>query len=327
MTALSSDVFSIAVAIISSRETPEVLSDAVRAAKLGLASHDGILDVVINGNRALADALSGRAHASEFTTGATRIRIWYLPLGDKAHAWNTYVHHIWPDSRTTVFVDGYVEVEPVAFGLIDRALAASPGVFAATGVPSTGSSASRIRREMINEGGIHGNLCALNADAMRAIRELKFRLPLGLYRVDAMLGSAVCYRFDSRANAWDPRQVCVVPEASWSFNSLKWWRPGDIVKHMRRVLRQGQGRLENRAFRSYFRDEKRALKDLPDTALEMVEQWIIRRPAEAEGLMKSRLFVRGALKRMRKPQDWSLAVEPPRCLFDSNTVMCNENNE
>ncbi|MBR0568571.1 hypothetical protein J5J83_20800 [Azoarcus sp. L1K30] len=309
----------VAAAILSSRETPDVLLAAIDAARCALAPLGGVLDVVINGNRALAEAVSAKVSTTDDARSEqVRTRFWYVALGDKAHAWNTYVHHLWPDARTTVFIDGYVEVAPQALGLIDRTLTDSPAVSAATGVPSVGSSASRLRREMIEGGGIHGNLCALSRAAMVTIRQSGFRLPLGLYRVDSLLGSAICFRFDSVANRWDPGQIRVVPEASWAFRSLKWWHPGDIVKHFRRVLRQDQGRLENNAFRSHFRDRKLSLSELPRTALEMVEHWVATRPDEVAGLMKSRLLVRRALKRMRVPRDWSQSLEPPLCVFDSN---------
>jgi hypothetical protein len=43
------------------------------------------------------------------------LRIWSITVGDKAFAWNEYLHRIWPASAMTFFIDGYAEVRSDAF--------------------------------------------------------------------------------------------------------------------------------------------------------------------------------------------------------------------
>ena len=40
------------------------------------------------------------------------MRVWHLPLRDKASAWNHFVHHLWPGADTTFILDGYARVTP-----------------------------------------------------------------------------------------------------------------------------------------------------------------------------------------------------------------------
>lgn len=308
----------VASVIISSRESLEVLQRAVISACLASEKiESGWLDVVVNGNPALAEA------AQHWLTGASgaiasprvRVRLWHLPLGDKAHAWNSYTHFIWPGAATTVFVDGYVRMGPEALRQLDGALCRTEGILAATGVPTVGWSAKSLAREMVRSGGIHGNLCALNRCTMDHIRTVGFRLPLGLYRVDGLLGAAVCFQFDPENHAWNSASIRVLPSVTWAFDPLRWWKFQDILRHRKRVVRQRQGVLENLAVRHFLRDKRIAPQHLPDRALELIEAWIQSDP-ESKNILGSNRALQSALVRLRVTRDWSDVATAPQLMFD-----------
>lgn len=307
----------VAVAIISSRESTETLGKTVAAALRALEGFNAVLDVVVNGNQGLAESLVSHLRTSDGKLPAgVGLRCWSLPCGDKAHAWNTYVHQLWPGARTTVFMDGYVEPAADAFLLLDKGLAENLNALGATGVPSVGASARRMRREMTSAGGIHGNLFAIRADAMHMVREAKFFVPMGLYRVDAVIGAALFKQCQPLGTTWDVERIVVLPAVSWNFDPLKWWRIKDLIAYLKRRSRQQQGKLENLAFRDFFMRRQQSLDKLPQTALGLVEGWVRHAPDEAGSVLKRSSVARRALGRMRFPRDWSMAVVSPTLLLE-----------
>lgn len=308
----------VSVALFSSRETVGTLVRSVAAALRALEGFNAVLDVVVNGNPALAGEFADYIRNEQNRIGGNvRVRCWSLACGDKAHALNTHIHVLWPVARTTVFIDGYVEIDDRSIVQLDKALAENPDALGATGVPTVGHSATRLRHRMTTRGGIHGNLFALCAGAMHTIRRIGFFLPLGLYRGDPMIGAALCKRFEPAGQKWDPQTIIVLPDVSWRFEPLRWWRPKDIVTHFKRMSRQHQGRLENLAFRNFFIRRQQGLDKLPRTVLEMIETWIDAAPEEAAEVLERSSAVRRALERLRSPRDWSSASEPPRMLFET----------
>lgn len=303
-----------AAVILSSRESPEVLREAVQAIAAEPALRGGVLDVLINGNRSLAEACAARFGSGVLAGAPLAVRLWFLPLGDKAHAWNTYVHALWPGAECTVFADGYAKVMPAALGVLRQGLMQAPDALAATGVPSVGRSAVRLRRDMVQGGGIHGNLFALNREAMDLARATGFRLPLGLYRTDALLGAALFFRFAPELEHWEIKRIRVLPEATWRFDPLRWWHPADLAAHGRRLLRQQQGVLENRACRHLLAERRLKLDALGTTAAQMVEAWLTARPDQAAQVRRSPLLAH-ALRRLRQPRDWSSAAEPATLMW------------
>lgn len=300
------------VAVLTSRETPETLAETVRAALLACQGRRATVDVVVNGNRTLAEAASGFATSASIT-----LRVWDVPLGDKAHAWTHYLRDLWPGAGFAFFIDGYAAVRPDALEMIEAAIIASPIALAGTGVPSLGRSAAALREEMTRTGGLHGNLYALKGEVMRALRDGGFRLPLGLYRTDPLLTSTLCFNLDPAANPWNWKHTAVAPDATWSFRPLAWYRPRDLLTHLRRMRRQYQGELERHAYSHHLAVLKRRPEDLPDTAARMVEEWMRVAPEDAEARFRRNPLLRfSARKLLTERRDWSAARMPARLVAE-----------
>lgn len=316
----------VAAAILSSRESPETLLSAIGAAAADPALCDGVLDVVVNGNRELAGACNARFDNGALGDTWPMVRLWFVPLGDKSHAWNTYVYELWPGAACTAFIDGYVRTASGALGILHRGLSEAPEALAVTGVPTVGHSATRLQREMMSGGGIHGNLYALNRTAMELVRGKGFRLPLGLYRTDPLLGAALLFRLAPDSDSWDSRRIKVLPDATWQFDSLRWWRAADLVTQGRRLLRQRQGTLENLAFRYHLCDMKLKPGALSGTAAQMVNTWVEACPAEARRVLRWSPLLDHALRRLRLPRDWSSAGLPANLLWHSGRKPNTDDN-
>lgn len=306
-----------AIAIFTARESVDTVLATVRSAAEAAAGHEAPIDVLVNGNQVLAERLHAALTRGDLAAHhGGPVRIWHIPLADKAHAWNVYVHHVAPRSDTAFFVDGYARVHPEALERIHDRLHADPRAIAATGVPSTGRSAAKLARRMTNEGGIHGNLFAIEGATLSHLRESGFRLPLGLYRTDGTIGAVLNFNLDPSAHSWDPARTAVVATAGWSVPPQHWWRLADLLTQWRRMFRQAQGVLENAAVREHLAVKQKSPRDMPRTNAELVLGWLRDNPAKARGVLLRHPLSRLAVRRLRKGRDWSRAEEPPQRIID-----------
>ena len=311
-----------AIAIFAARETPAVLASSVRAAIAASAGRGATIDVLVNGNQELATNFAHMAATIE--AGDCILRVWSIAAPDKAHTWNEYVHRIWDTGTTAFFIDGYAKVKPDSLALIERRLAADPDAWAATGVPTSGRSAGKLREQMLREGGMHGNLYAITGDSMRAIRQVGFRLPLGLYRNDSLIGAALVYRLDPGNNEWKIGRIAVEGGATWDIDGISQLTIKNIIGQFRRRLRQAQGDLENRAVREHMAIKGLAPQFLPATTQEMVSHWISTNPDQARALFRKRPLCRYAARQMRAQRDWAATkIAPSLLLTHSNSSQAN----
>ena len=298
-----------AIAIFAARESPSVLAATVRAAIAACTGRQATIDVLINGNQQLAVNFSDLAKT--IAVGGCTLRVWSIAAPDKAHTWNEYVHRIWDAGGIAFFIDGYARVKPDALHAIDQCLNTSPDAMAASGVPTCGRSAKRLRDGMLRAGGIHGNLYALKGDSMRAIRSADFRLPLGLYRTDPMLGAVLRYRFDPANNPWRPGTTVVVASATWDVDGISELNYKNIVGYFKRQLRQAHGVLESLAVREHMTVKRLPPQLLPVTAQAMISQWLAAQPAQARSLFLKQPSCLYAARQLRRPRNWSATEVAP----------------
>ena len=305
-----------AVAIIASRESVETLASTVQAA-LAAAAPDAVIDVLVNGNPGLARQF---AEWSTSVPGADRLRVWSIPQGDKAHALNEYIHRIWPDGRLAFFLDGYARPRPDGLARLAASLASAPEAFGASGVPSSGRSAPALRTEMLRTNGFHGNMHAIPVHAMRALRELGFRLPLGLYRTDSLVGAVLKFGLDPARHGWEQQRIVVDADATWDVPGQSDLTFKNIKAQFKRRLRQAQGDLENRAVRDHLALRGLPINRLPKTASELVLQWINAHPAEARQLYLKNPLRFSAVLKARAPKDWSATEDVPELIHNIRTA-------
>jgi hypothetical protein len=298
-----------AVAIFAARETPAVLAGTVQAAIAACAGRQATIDVLINGNHALAADFAELA--ATLPADACTLRVWSIAAPDKAHTWNEYVHRIWDRSGRTFFIDGYARVKPGALAAIDRRLAGAPNAMAGSGVPTCGRSATRLREHMLRRGGIHGNLYALTEESMDMIRTTGFRLPLGLYRTDPMLGAVLAYRLDPARHEWKRGTVVAEADATWDVDGIDALNYKNVIAYFKRRLRQAQGVLESRALREHMTIKRLAPQFLPRTAQGMISDWLAAQPAQARSLFLKQPSCLYAARKLRAPRDWSATEVAP----------------
>lgn len=323
----SSPVWS--VAIFAARETPKVLTKCVHAAITACSGRQAAINVLINGNAALAEEF-GRT-AKELDAKDVTLRVWSISAPDKAHTWNEYVYRIWEDAEIGFFIDGYAQVKPDALSAIARLLANRPEELGASGVPTSGRSAARIREQMLRSGGIHGNLFAISRGGIEKIRDAGFRLPLGIYRTGPLIGAALMFRLDPATYNWDPQRIAVEAGATWHVDAIEEITWNNIKTQFKRILRQAQGELENQAARKHMAVKKLPPQQLPLTAAEMIEQWLRNQPEQARALFRKRPLCHYAINKSgrrvigrlrRTPLFWCTAIaNTSRCRHSVATCL------
>lgn len=300
---------------MTSREDIEVLSRTIDAAVAAVHGHDGVVDVVVNGNPGLAEQAAAKVRSLESLSPSIAVRVWYLSLGDKAHCINECIHRIWPGSEIAFFVDGYAQVVPTAMAAIADALHRAPEAVAASGVPSMGRSANALRQTLLTAGGMTGALFAVRRGTMERMRCRGFRLPLGMYRTDGTMAAAFYFNLDPAANDWDLKRIVVCPEATFAIRVKSAFRLRDLKEQFDRRVRLAWGAFITQAVRSHFAVRRRLPEELPGSAVELVHGWAKEFPAQALLLAMKRPLVLLALVRAVYGRDWSARAVPPKLLL------------
>lgn len=158
-----------------------------------------------------------------------------IELGDKANAWNVFVHDQHPEAGLYCFTDGDCEVAPDALNALESATHQHPDANAVAGVPDQASSLS-IRNGMLASGGLAGGLYALTASFVQRIREQQVRLPIGLIGDDSLVGALAYWNLNPQG-PWDLTRVVVCAGAEFSFTRLSMLSPRDMRLYYRRKTR------------------------------------------------------------------------------------------
>lgn len=290
------------LAIFACRETLPQLLQTLEAARVSAACCTTI-HVLVNGNpelaKNLAQKLSQTQSVIEGLDAQPTIRVWSIALGDKANAWNQYIHNIWANEEIAFFIDGYVRLNADAVELLGNAVANNDLALGGTGVPTVGRSAKAVRENLIINPGLHGNLCCIKGKTINQMRDQQIRLPIGLYRTDSLMGAILCYGLAHQNHVWDNHRIHVLPTASWQIDVAKWWRVRDINSFIKRYFRQVRGKLENAALKDHLSHRRCSPAELPAHIQTLILEWIERCPGDFKRIAKSNLFTHQAMETIR----------------------------
>ncbi len=299
-----------ALSVFTARESLPTLRDTIAAAIIACAKRRAIIDVLVNGNAQLAAEVPADLTKASLPPSIA-IRVWHFPIPDKAASWNTYIHELWPTAKVTFFIDGYATVAANSLEAIALRLSEDPKAACATGVPTDGWSARSLRKSMLRQHGIHGNLFAMPRPTVESLRRLPFRLPKGIYRNDSTI--ALGFSLDPSCNDWEPEKLLVVPEATWRLPKRSRWSVAELKGRWMRRIRQARGDFENRAIKKHFAEDRLSPARLPLTVNELVDDWLAACPTEAQALMRRSWRHRKALEDLRQSE--------PRAVLDPEPTL------
>lgn len=200
------------------------------------------------------------------------IELHTIAIADKSNAINQFLYLLRPEADLYAFVDAYAEIGPQALNALAAALRRHPDAMAVSGVPMNGRSSRSVQAQTLGNGVLNGQLFALRPDFVRRLTARGIRIPFGLYRGDGLLGSMAAHDLDPIGTRWDASRIRGVAEACFMIAPLSPFRPADLRRQARRMLRQARGTVENAAIRAIIGE--RGYEGLPAHAGDMVRDWL-----------------------------------------------------
>jgi glycosyltransferase involved in cell wall biosynthesis len=157
--------------------------------------------------------------------------------GDKANAWNHYTHEVAPeDAAIHLFTDGDMVLgRGSVAGFLD-AFAAAPYANACAGLPASGRSRDAFRDKLVQNRELAGNLYAVRGACLMEFRRRGIRLPFGLFGEDGLVTTLIKWNLDTTGPR-DDRRVIVTDAATFGYEPLSPWRPGDLATYRKRKMR------------------------------------------------------------------------------------------
>lgn len=182
----------------------------------------------------------------EYSAVHPNVHLVSIAVGDKANAWNVFVHEVAPRGAPYYFfIDGDVRATPGAFDIMARALARHPEANGASALPKSGRGVAAFQRDMLKDNGVAGNLYGLRGDFVERIRAQAIRMPVGTIGEDALMGAML--KWDLRGDTrWDNGKVTVAQEAGFEFDSVSPWLPREWKKYFRRRVRYSVRGYQNK---------------------------------------------------------------------------------
>jgi glycosyltransferase involved in cell wall biosynthesis len=175
---------------------------------------DTIIHVLANG------CTDGTERAvNRYAQTRRNVRLVAIELGDKANAWNHYVHVDAPQADVHFFVDGDVMISPGALRNMTECLHRHPEASAAAGLPISGRSRDSLREKLISNREMAGNFYALRGSTVDAFRRRDLRLPVGIFGEDGLVGMLVKCDLDPLEES-KPDRIAPCEEGGFYFDSL-----------------------------------------------------------------------------------------------------------
>lgn len=174
------------------------------------------------------------------------VRLVCTKLGDKANAWNMFIHEAAPcNADYYFFIDGDVRASPWSLDVMIRALAHNRRANGVSALPASGRDVLAFQRDIRKQNGLAGNLYGLRGSFVNRIREQRIVMPVGTIGEDALVGAML--KWDLRGDTrWDNDKVTVADGAGFEFDSVSYWRPREWRKYLRRRVRYGIRGYQNR---------------------------------------------------------------------------------
>lgn len=277
----------VAVGIFAHQEERRI---AMCLSSLRLDRADTVFHILVNGT---TDDTVTRARAA--VAGRPNIVIHDISEGGKSRTWNHFIHDILTGREDAVILmDGDAQILPGSFDALIGALSDNPGANAAAGMPHNGRNAAAYRAEMIENGGLFGDLYALAGGFVAAIRARGLRLPDDLIGDDGLVAS---WAYNDLGIDGDFRQSRVVAcqGAGFLAEQVSPIRPATWRMQYRRMINYSVRYFQNRIIADIMTRE--GPTGLPRRLALLYDEWLPRlRPRP--GITGH--FDRKALDRMRR---------------------------
>lgn len=192
-------------------------------------------------------------------------RLVNIEIGDKANAWNLFVHDIAADADVHVFLDGDCRAKAGALSALRHGFEAEPRALALAAVPDPAISPS-FHRLMLSGPGVAGNLYALSRAFIARVRRLHVRMPVGWIGDDSLVGALVFWDLNPRGE-WDKSRLVVMKSAQFEYDPFSPWSLNDLRLQYRRKVRYALRHRQNQMLHPLLKKE--GLSAIPPTVLDL----------------------------------------------------------
>lgn len=220
---------------IFARDEEQKLHYCVGALEAAGLHADDRVHILVNGCKDDTELVAYALAAAD-----NRISVHELPVGDKANAWNEYVHRIASlNDDTHVFLDGDVAPSAASISALEKTLSQSPESYAAAALPASGRSRRRWARLLLSHNYLSGNLYALSSSAVFAFRRKSIRLPFGAKGEDGLINYLLLTDLRGGEDDSFTNRIVVSEDASFEFKPLM-ANMHDLRIYLRRLLRYSE---------------------------------------------------------------------------------------
>lgn len=225
-----------------------------------------------------------------------RITVHELPVGDKANAWNEYVHRIAdPSVPVHVFLDGDITASEGAVTALGAALTEAPDAYGAAALPAAGRSRRDWATLLLANNYLSGNLYALSGAGVAAFRREAIHLPFGAKGEDGLITYLLLTDLKGGPDDSHKKRIVIAEEATFEFDSLQAnWR--DFELYRRRLRRYSERHFQKQVL--YRLLKERGADAMPETIYEIYTQETLASLHPRPGPVNY-WFDRATLKRLR----------------------------
>lgn len=299
--------FDIAVFAVNEAST---IAACIASIDRACAGHSAHISVLLNGTTDQSIAIlqtMSPAHAD--------MTVYRFPVADKANAINYFLYNLRRDARVHFGIDAYTRIGQSSFWAIAQAFDSQPQASIASGLPISGRSARIVAANTMKGGGINGQFYGMRPGFVDRLAGMGFRLPLRLYRGDALLGSMAAHDLDAMGKPWDITRLIGVADATFAIPQLSPLKWRDIQRQYKREIRQARGVMENEAIKSIIYTGGYGV--LPDNANDMIRDWLKSNKPSPRS-MREAYFMKLAIRQLDNLQNISAAE--PEFTFSSQTT-------
>lgn len=177
-----------------------------------------------------------------------------LETGDKANAWNYYVHELALDAPVHCFLDGDIRPGRGSIQHLAEALENNPDAYAAAALPGSGRSREQWSAELVNNHYLSGNLYALSDQVITLMRRRGIRLPTGAKGEDGLLSYLFLTDLQGGKDDTHTRRIINPEKARFYFDSLS-ISISDVRLYWRRLLRYSERHFQNQLLYATLKQE------------------------------------------------------------------------
>ena len=218
------------VVLFAHNEAAAILAAIEAVRQAGLRPTDTIT-VLINGS---TDQTLALVQAEALRDA--RIRPVSIALGDKANAWDVYVHRLAdPAADMHVFVDGDVRISPGSLDAVEQTMQASPAALVISTLPRGGRQSESWAARILAHHGMPGNFYAMPGPVFRRLLGQVW-LPVGFMGDDTLL-RWLFLRDLNPAGTVNKNRIKPCPTAYFDYDSF----PMTTLTGLRRLWRRHLG--------------------------------------------------------------------------------------